>query len=83
MPCRDYNDDDRWEMAAEQRNRADMLARISCKSLRVIEELYSLMPNDQKEGTHIGNLLNSVLTDKEVTEWWPGHKKGRRPKNSA
>lgn len=79
MPCRSYEDeysDDENRRAAGRRQKeiSDRLARIACISLTAIEELYALMPNDQKKGTHIGDLLNDVLTNTDVLQWWPAHK---------
>jgi hypothetical protein len=79
MPCRSYEDEYREEAARintklMEKELRDKLARISCISLTAIEELYALMPNDQKEGTHIGEMLKGILENKDVIEWWPAHK---------
>lgn len=75
MPCRSYDDEYVVEnRALFERALRDKLARIACISLQAIEELYELMPKDQKSGTHIGEMLKAILENKDVQEWWPAHK---------
>lgn len=70
MPCRDY-DSDGWGNSGissreydELKARADMLARIACKSLTELE------------ANGIADLL--LLKDNEVRDWWLAHKEADR-----
>lgn len=68
MPCRDYESDypdpkDSYDYRY-LKDRADMLARIACKSLTLLEE----------EGL-AGYLCDQ---DKEVGDWWKAHKEADR-----
>lgn len=69
MPCRDYYSDtndntvSEWQYR-ELKARADMLARIACKSLTELE------------ANGIAELL--LLRDDEVREWWLQHKEDDR-----
>jgi hypothetical protein len=76
MPCRSYEDDHHYNNGEfkKVKDNADKLARISCLSLTAIEQLYTLMMNDQKDGVRIGEVLRSVLENPEVVTWWRAHK---------
>lgn len=73
MPCRDYYDDhpnsqpDSSEVI-RLKARNDMLARIACKSLDLIEEHLAT-----QEGTDPDAVIDQLL-DKEERKWWANHK---------
>jgi hypothetical protein len=69
MPCRSYDDD--WRSSdfdddkiRKLKEQADMLARIACKAMTVLEN------------NRIEDLL--LLRDDEVREWWAKHKEADR-----
>lgn len=76
MPCRDYEDTPVFGPtgSAETREKLDKLSRIACIALTALEDLHALMSNDKKAGVNIGDKIDTVLTNKEVLEWWPAHK---------
>lgn len=75
MPCRDYDEPTYSRHgSAETQEKMDKLSRIACIALTALEDLHALMSKDKKNGVNIGDKIDTVLTNKEVLEWWPAHK---------
>ena len=59
MPCYDHRDSSSYK-EDQLRERNDMLARIACKAMNLLEEL--------------GKEDFLLIKDKEVRDWWMEHK---------
>lgn len=73
MPCRDYDYDNflRDGIATEftdNKKKLDMLSRIACNALTLLEEIQETA--DKK----LGEKIEDVLSETETHNWWPGHK---------
>jgi len=71
MPCKDYDTPSYGEQgSAETQKKLDMLSRIACKALYIVEEMHKYR---DLQPEHI-TAINDVLNDKEVKTWWTKHK---------
>lgn len=62
MPCRSYPED----FPEDVSEKTDILSRIACIALQALEDI--------SDGKDTPEQIKSVLSNKEVLEWWPKHK---------
>jgi len=77
MPCRDYGyEEDGIARSQETQNKIDMLSRIACRALYLLESIDSKLESiDPKSVDKDVKLeISQVLRDPEVKHWWPEHK---------